>query len=72
MMEKCEEYQYKNSLNIFSITLGPFETVNKGEIQLDKIEEEMAEANRAKKDEIGGAFGGIKTEVDLNKRANNS
>tara|TARA_B110000285_G_scaffold178129_1_gene200228 strand:+ start:1189 stop:1338 length:150 start_codon:yes stop_codon:yes gene_type:complete len=35
MMEKCEEYQYKNSLNIFSITLGPFETVNKGEIRLD-------------------------------------
>ena len=25
MMENCEEYQYKNSLNIFSITLGPFE-----------------------------------------------
>ena len=59
MMEKCEEYQYKNSLNIFSITLGPFETVNKGEIQIDKIEEEMAEAARSKKDQIGGAFGGI-------------
>ena len=25
MMENCEEYQYKNSLNIFSLTLGPFE-----------------------------------------------
>ena len=24
-MENCEEYQYKNSLNIFSLTLGPFE-----------------------------------------------
>ena len=59
MMEKCEEYQYKNSLNIFSITLGPFETVNKGEINIEKIEEEMNEATRSKKDQIGGAFGGI-------------
>jgi hypothetical protein len=25
MMENCEEYQYKNSLNIFSLTFGPFE-----------------------------------------------
>lgn len=25
MMENCEEYQYKNSLNMFSLTLGPFE-----------------------------------------------
>jgi hypothetical protein len=25
MMEICEEYQYKNSLNIFSLTLGPFD-----------------------------------------------
>jgi len=50
MMEKCEEYQYKNSLNIFSITLGPFETVNKGEINIEKIEEDMAEATRSKKD----------------------
>lgn len=24
-MENCAEYQYKNSLNIFSLTLGPFE-----------------------------------------------
>lgn len=24
-MENCEEFQYKNSLNIFSLTLGPFE-----------------------------------------------
>ena len=57
-MEKCEEYQYKNSLNIFSITLGPFETVNKGEIQLDKIEEEMDNANKSKKHEIGN-LGGV-------------
>ena len=25
MMEICEEYQYKNSLNIFSLTFGPFD-----------------------------------------------
>jgi hypothetical protein len=24
-MENCEEYQYINSLNIFSMTLGPFD-----------------------------------------------
>ena len=28
-MENCDEYQYKNSLNIFSLTLGPFEKANK-------------------------------------------
>lgn len=57
MMEKCEEYQYKNSLNIFSITLGPFETVNKGEINFDKLEEEMENANKSKKHEIGNLAG---------------
>ena len=29
MMENCEEYQYKNSLNMFSLTLGPFERQSK-------------------------------------------
>lgn len=29
MMENCEEYQYKNSLNMFSLTLGPFERPSK-------------------------------------------
>lgn len=24
-MEKCEEYMYSNALNIFSVTIGPFE-----------------------------------------------
>lgn len=24
-MEKCEEYMYTNALNIFSVTMGPFE-----------------------------------------------
>jgi hypothetical protein len=74
MMEKCEEYQYKNSLNIFSITLGPFETVNKGEIQLDKIEEDINNANqpKVKKDEGAGGFGGIDALKDPNRKADNS
>jgi hypothetical protein len=31
MMENCEEYQYKNSLNMFSLTLGPFEKASKAD-----------------------------------------
>lgn len=34
MMENCAEYQYKNSLNIFSLTLGPFEREAKGVQQI--------------------------------------
>lgn len=70
MMEKCEEYQYKNSLNIFSITLGPFETVNKGEIQLDKLEEEMNNAEKSKKGVIN--LGGISAIKDVNHKVENS
>ena len=39
MMEKCEDHQFKNSLNIFSLTLGPFENVNKEGIDKKMIEE---------------------------------
>lgn len=47
MMENCEEYQYKNSLNMFSLTLGPFEKqakpgkINHAKSQNKQGEEEM-------------------------------
>lgn len=43
-MENCDEYQYQNSLNIFSLTLGPFEKESK-EIKQgdqDKIDMQLA------------------------------
>lgn len=66
MMEKCEEYQYKNSLNIFSITLGPFETMNKESIDLDKIEKDETRPEVANKDV--GAFGSIAKVKDPNRK----
>ena len=71
MMEKCEEYQYKNSLNIFSITLGPFETVNKGEIRLDDDQlggEKKEVATGIRKEDGAGAFGGIEKINDPNRK----
>jgi hypothetical protein len=59
MMERCEEYQYKNSLNIFSLTLGPFENIVKNQVDLPAIESgKVAGAgNDSKK---GGVFAGVK------------
>ena len=46
-MEQADEYQYKNSLNIFSLTLGPFE--KKGEIYSEEeIKAKLAEVGNKK------------------------
>jgi len=50
-MEMCDEYQFKNSLNFFSITLGPFEKKPK-EINETDLQEQMNE----KKDKKGGSL----------------
>jgi len=48
--------------------------MNKGEIQLDKIEEDLANVNqpKIKKDDGAGGFGGIEALKDPNRKADNS
>ena len=51
-MENCEEYQYINSLNIFSMTLGPFDKELKKDIS--PIEKEQIERQKSKDETIIG------------------
>lgn len=54
VMEKCEEYMYRNSLNLFSLTIGPFE----------KASDQLPNANAANENEVTGPSAvGVKRKV---------
>ena len=79
-MENCEEYQYKNSLNIFSLTLGPFEkeAEKKRAIGLDEnIDEpeqnnENDETQADEEDDFGGKNEEEKPLVNKNEDPGNN